>query len=82
LGPDLNPPGDNANSAYVSPDGKYLFFSSSRRDPARAEFKSGTTLQTIIKSKSEAGRGASAICWVNAKILEEFRPKSLPNGVT
>lgn len=82
LGPDLNPPGDNANSAYVSPDGKYLFFSSSRRDPSLAEFKSGTTLETIVKSKSEAGRGTSAIYWVDAKILEEFRPKSLPNGVS
>jgi hypothetical protein len=69
FGPEINAPGDNANSAYVSPDGKYLFFSSSRRDPAKTEFKSGTTLRTIINSKSEPGYGSSAIYWVDAKII-------------
>jgi hypothetical protein len=77
FGPEINTPGDNANSAFVSPDGKYLFFSSSRKDPARAEFKSGTTLRTIINSKSEPGHGASAIYWVDAKIIEALKPKEL-----
>jgi hypothetical protein len=77
FGPEINTPGDNANSAYVSPDGKYLFFSSSRKDPARAEFKSGTTLRTIIGSKAEPGHGASAIYWVSAEIIEELKPKEL-----
>ena len=75
FGPEINTPNDNANSAYVSRDNKYLFFSSSRRDTSKPEFKSGTKLKTIINSKSEPGYGSSAIYWVSAKIIEELRPK-------
>ena len=76
FGPEINSPGDNANSAYVSPDGKYLFFSSSRKDPSLLQVISGIPLSSIIKSKSIPGTGASAIYWVNAKIIEELRPKN------
>lgn len=75
FGPEINAPGDNANSACVTPDGKYLFFSSSRRDPARPEVRSGTTLRTIVNSKSEPGYGSSAIYWVDAKIIEGLKPE-------
>jgi len=75
FGPEINTPGDNANSAFVSRDGKYLFFSSSRKDPAQPQAKSGTSLRTIIKSKSLPGNGSSAIYWVDAKIIEELSPK-------
>jgi hypothetical protein len=76
FGPEINTPGDNANSAYVSPDGKYLFFNSSRKDLSRPEPKGGTTLQSIIESKQWPGHGASAIYWINAKIIEDLRPKN------
>jgi len=75
FGPEINTPGDNANSAFVSPDGKYLFFSSSRKDPSRSPVKSGTSLRTIINLKSVPGNGSSAIYWVSAKIIEELKPK-------
>ena len=77
FGPEINSPGDNANSAFVSPDGKYLFFSSSRKDTAMLQVTSGTTLSTIIKTKSIPGNGASAIYWVDAKIIDGLRPKKL-----
>jgi hypothetical protein len=77
FGPEINPPGDNANSAYVTPDGKYLFFSSSRKDISLPQISSGTSLSTIIKSKSFPGYGASAIYWVDAKIIEGLRPEGL-----
>jgi hypothetical protein len=73
FGPEINTPGDNANSAFVSRDRKYLFFSSSRKDPARPQAKSGTTLRKIIEFKSLPGNGSSAIYWVSAKIIEELR---------
>jgi len=73
FGPEINTPGDNANSAYVSPDGKYLFFSSSRKDQAQPKVSSGTSLRTIIKSKSLPGNGSSAIYWVSAKIIDELK---------
>ena len=75
FGPEINTPGDNANSAFVSPDGKYLFFSSSRKDTAMLQVRSGTSLSTIIRSKSMPGNGASSIYWVDAKIIEELRLK-------
>ena len=75
FGPEINTPGDNANSAFVSPDGKYLFFSSSRKDTSMLKVTSGTPLSTIIRTKSMPGNGASAIYWVDAKIIEELKPK-------
>jgi hypothetical protein len=74
FGPEINTPEDNANSVYVSPDGKYLFFNSSRKDPSKPEAKSGTTLRSIIDSKLWPGYGASAIYWVDAKIIDALRP--------
>ncbi len=74
LGPDINVPGDNANSAFVSPDGRFLFFSSSRPDPDRLGFGSGTPLRALVEAKSRPGYGASAIYWVEAKILAGLRP--------
>jgi hypothetical protein len=73
FGPDINPPGDNANSAFVSPDDKYLFFSSLRKDPEGLKVKSGTSLRSIIDSKSMPGNGSSAIYWVDANIIDELR---------
>jgi len=77
FGPEINTPGDNANSAFVSPDGKYLFFSSSRKDTTLMKITSGTTLSNIIRTKSIPGNGASAIYWVDAKIIEELKPETL-----
>jgi hypothetical protein len=76
LGPEINTAQDNANSAFVSPDGKYLFFSSSRKDPTRQQIKSGTSLRDIIGTKLLPGNGSSAIYWVDAKIIEELRSYS------
>jgi Tol biopolymer transport system component len=77
FGPEINTPDDNANSAFVSPDGKYLFFSSSRRNQVTSQTKSGTSLKAIIDSKSIPGTGSSAIYWVDAKIIDELRLKVL-----
>jgi len=74
FGPEINTRGDNANSAYVTRDGKYLFFSSSRKSTDCLEIKSGTTLNAIIQSKSKPGNGSSAIYWVDAEIVNEMRP--------
>jgi hypothetical protein len=73
FGPEINTPGDNANSAYISPDNKYLFFSSSRKNTDRMKIVTGTSLRTIIDSKSTPGNGASAIFWVSAKIIEQVK---------
>jgi len=76
FGPEINSPGDNANSAYVSPDGKYLFFSSSRKNPSLPKIQSGSSIKEIIRTKSVPGYGASAIYWVDSKIIEKLRPEN------
>ena len=77
FGPEINTPGDNANSAFVSPDSRFLFFSSSRRDLSKPDIKTGTTLRAIIRSKSEPGSGSSGIYWVSSKIIKDMKPKDL-----
>jgi hypothetical protein len=75
FGPEINTPGDNANSAFVSSNGKYLFFSSSRKDTSGLKIASGVTLREIINARSIPGNGSSGIYWVDAKIIQELRPK-------
>jgi Tol biopolymer transport system component len=76
FGPEINTPGDNANSAFVSPDGRYLFFSSSRKDPSLPQIKDGTSLRDIINLKTIPGSGSSGIYWVDARIIGELRTKA------
>jgi hypothetical protein len=74
FGPELNSPGDNANSAYVSPDGKFLFFSSSRKNPDLPKIRSGSSVRELIRTKSVPGYGTSAIYWIDARIIERLKP--------
>jgi Tol biopolymer transport system component len=60
----------------VSPDGKYIFFRSNRRIH---ESYSETTLtyDEFIKIINSPGNGEADIYWVNAKIIENFKPEEL-----
>lgn len=72
--------GNKINSAfhdvapYVSPDGQYLFFCSSRPNPrpTGGERLSIKEIQDILDGP---GNGRDDIYWVSAKIIEELRPK-------
>jgi hypothetical protein len=58
-----------------SPDGKYLFFSSYRTfNPEDFKGKSYTELMKLYRSPKN---GYATLYWVNAKIIEELRPKEL-----
>ncbi len=61
-------------SAYVSPDGKYLFFMA-----ARSRFEGGVaepamTYDDLLRFHGEPGYGNPSIWWVKADLLEELRP--------
>jgi hypothetical protein len=73
FGSDINAPGDNGSSAFVSRDGKYLFFNSSRIDSTRSKIKSGSSIKDILSTKSIPGYGSTSIYWVDAKIIEELK---------
>jgi len=57
----------------ISPDGKYFFFSSMRRTPA-ADSGVPLTYDKILKFANSPGNGNGDIYWVDAKIIEKFRP--------
>jgi hypothetical protein len=73
FGPEINSEEDIASSAFVSRDGRYMFFSSSRKIPGKLVIKGGTSLKSIIASKTIPGNGSSAIYWVDASIIEKLR---------
>jgi hypothetical protein len=74
--PDVIDTGRSGNlSAYVSPDGRYLFFLSTRRTPweDRPDSLSARTLQEIYDAP---GRGNADIWWVDAGFIHEMRAAS------
>jgi hypothetical protein len=77
MGPVVNQAAGREWSAQLSPDGRFLFFMSSRdagNDPGPLV---GRTLADLLGIAAEPGNGASAIWWVDAAFIEELRPDSL-----
>jgi hypothetical protein len=75
LGPAINQPEGREWSASLSPDGRYLFFMSSRRTSAAATVLTGRPISALLTMSLEPGQGASAIWWVSAEIIEALRPE-------
>ena len=61
---------------YVSPEGKYLFFSSFRPNPRPTGGKK-LALQEIQEILDGPGNGRGDIYWVSAKIIENLKPVEL-----
>jgi len=69
LGPAVNTKGSQEFSPYVSPDGKYFFFMSSRlAAPERLTFGLFRDLH------NRPGNGNADIYWVDAAFIEDLRP--------
>jgi Tol biopolymer transport system component len=75
MGPAVNQPSGREWSASLSPDGKYLFFMSSKTTRADGPELSGLTLDEILALSAEPGNGASGIWWVDASFIEALRPR-------
>jgi hypothetical protein len=60
--------------AFVSFDGKYLFFISDRINPKLPN--EPITLKKIIQLTNVLADGNQHIYWINAKVIEELRPKN------
>jgi hypothetical protein len=58
----------------LSPDGKYLFFTSNRFERARAP-EAPVELAAFSKAHNMPGNGLSDIYWVDSRVIEELRPK-------
>ena len=72
LGDSINTPQAGEFSPYVSPDGKYFFFMSSRRIPW--EEVPDTLSYDYVKGRyASSANGNSDIYWVDAGFIEELR---------
>ncbi|MFC1898094.1 hypothetical protein ACFLYJ_00835 [Candidatus Cloacimonadota bacterium] len=71
MGPKINTEDNREWSAYVSPDGKYLFFMSARRD--MMEDPETITYSYLKEIFAEPQNGNADIYWMSAEIIEELK---------
>jgi hypothetical protein len=74
MGPAINQPDGREWSASLSPDGKFLFFMSSRRLDSVEPVLTGRSISKLLEMSLEPGQGSSDIWWVSAEIIEGLRP--------
>lgn len=74
LGDKINTDGGSEYSPYVSPDGKYFFFMSSRKDVDLA----GPPLTTdrMVELHNTSGVGLPSIWWIEAGFVERLRTEA------
>ena len=71
MGPPVNIENSTATSPYVSPDGKYFIFSSSRNaDTATGRLN----YQSLVDAYTRPQNGSSDIYWVSSDFIEQLRP--------
>lgn len=73
LGDAVNTPADGEYSPYVSPDGKYFFFMSTRPLP-EGEIPDTLTRDFLLRFRAEPGSGNAAVYWIDARFIEKLRP--------
>lgn len=73
LGPLVNSAEGAEWSPYVTPDGRYFFFMSSRRKP-EAEEPFRLSREKMLRMHELPGFGQSAIWWVDAGFIAELNP--------
>ena len=74
LGPEINSP-ENELEPRLTPDGKYLFFTSFRKhDPSVFRGKSYEKLMKLYRSPQN---GYGTLYWVDANIIEKLKPDDL-----
>lgn len=74
MGDKINQPLSTALSPYISPDGKYFFFSLSQ-PIASASLKDLKNLSDILKIQASPFNGSANVHWVSTQIIEEIRKK-------
>ena len=74
LGKNVSPVGGNAGSACVSPDGKHLFFGSTRPREIASTPQAPLTLRSLRDANGRAQNGNSDIYWMEASFLDRLRP--------
>lgn len=74
MGPAINQAAGREWSASLSPDGKYLFFMSSRAYGETEVPLTSKSITDLLQLSTEPGWGSSDIWWVSAEVIEQLRP--------
>jgi Tol biopolymer transport system component len=74
MGEKINTPDGQQYSPYVSPDGKYFFFMSTRSAGVADLNEAGYSYQQLARIHNSPENGNSDIYWMDAGIIEELRP--------
>jgi hypothetical protein len=77
MGDAINQPEGREWSASLSPDGKYLFFMSSRLVDGADLPLTGRSISDLLTLSAQPGHGSSDIWWVSAEVIEQLRPESM-----
>ena len=72
LGDAVNTEGDGEFSPFVSPDGRFFFFMSTRLRPDTA-IPDTLTRDFLFRYRAEPGSGNAAIYWIDAGFIERLR---------
>ncbi len=81
MGDKINTPGTREHSASLSPDGKYLFFMSSRTLPKEKQ-PVKLTYRFLKEMHNKPQNGNADIYWVDAGIIDDLISKSIPKKST
>jgi len=74
MGEKINRPEGREWSDSPSPDGRYLFFMSSRTAPGADQPLTGKTLADLLLNAARPQHGSSDIYWVDTGVIEALRP--------
>ena len=74
MGEAVNQPEGREWSASLSPDGKYLFFMTSRTGGDTGLPLTGRSIGDLLEISVQPGQGSSDIWWVSAEVIEQLRP--------
>lgn len=73
MGEKVNTTAGREHSPYVSPDGKYFFFMSSRIVNPE-QYRGRMTRDIMLKMHGEPGGGQAGIYWMDASFIETLKP--------
>ena len=75
MGPKINTAGGREYTPYVSPDGKYFFFMSTRSPASPDAPDQGYTTAYLEHVNTQPENGNSDIYWIDASIIKALRPE-------
>jgi Tol biopolymer transport system component len=75
MGEKINTPGHGEHSPYVSPDGKYFFFMSSRTRADLGVDEPPLTYRRLAEMHNQPQNGDADIYWVDASFIGRLRPE-------